>query len=72
MLQHPATLRNTLQHPATHRNTLQHTATHCNRELNSVYVGRDGMQRALFMAPQVCAMSVGSVLQRVAACCSVL
>ena len=30
LLQHTATLCNTLQHSATHCNTLQHTATHCN------------------------------------------
>ena len=35
ILQHTATLYNTLQHSASHCNTLQHTATHCNTLLHT-------------------------------------
>ena len=68
---------NTLQHTATHCNTLQHTATHCNTLQHANLTGYQWCFAFLSQAPRSCdashsMLSVCSLLQCVAVCCSLL
>ena len=82
-MRHAATCCNMLQHAATHCNTLQHTATHCNAwqrttthciilHRTATHGGGTAYVSSLTLPIAVRCSVSQCMLQRVAACCSVL